>query len=272
MQEARRVDVHQVFTIARIRNENYRTKTFVFEAGLAARPGQFVMAWLPGVDEKPFSIAGTDPLQLMVVAVGPFSEALHRLQAGERVWVRGPMGNGFKVQGKRLLLVGGGYGVAPLLFLAREAIAAGCAVEVCIGARTAADVLLVNEFERTGAVVRVATEDGTLGTAGLVTAATEGVINTSRPDMVYACGPVKMLEAVDRQCEAHTLPRQLAWEAHMRCGMGLCGSCELVYPHSDPHPLPLSPQGRGECGTGWLVCLDGPVEFKLSAVSDWLSV
>ena len=236
--------LHRPFTIAAIQAENCHTKTLVFCESLPAQPGQFVMAWLPGVDEKPFSIAAAVPLALTVVAVGPFSEALHRLAVGDRVWARGPLGQGYKVEGKRLLLAGGGYGVAPLLFLARTAIAASCAAQVCIGARMAADILLVDDFQRAGASVRITTEDGSLGTKGLVTSATEAIIHDLRPDTVYACGPIKMLEAIDRQCEEHNLPRQLSWEAHMRCGIGLCGSCELP------------------SRSGWLTCLDGPVSFS----------
>ena len=240
--------LHRPVTVAEIRVENQRTRTLVFHEHLPAQPGQFVMAWLPGIDEKPFSVAAAEPLALTVAAVGPFSRALHRLAAGDRVWVRGPLGRGFQIEKGNILLVGGGYGVAPLLFLAREAIAQGCAVEACIGARTAEDVLLAEGLKRAGAVVRVTTEDGSLGTRGLVTLAAEAAITETRPSVVYACGPVNMLQAIDRLCADHGLPRQLSWEAHLRCGMGLCGSCELPGPSSQ--------------GSGWLVCRDGPVSFS----------
>ena len=141
--------LHTVFRIKEITSENYRTKTFVLDAPLPdARPGQFVMAWLPEVGEKPFSIAGADPLKLTVVAVGPFSEALHALQPGDRVWIRGPLGNGYQLSGSRHLLVGGGYGAAPLLYLAETALARGDAVRVCLGARSAQDILLADAFEK----------------------------------------------------------------------------------------------------------------------------
>jgi dihydroorotate dehydrogenase electron transfer subunit len=239
--------MHETFTVTEVRRENVRTKTLIFDHALPAQPGQFVMAWLPGIDEKPFSIAAADPLTLLVVAVGPMSDALHRLGPGDRVWVRGPLGRGYCLPeapvGKRILLVGGGYGVAPLRFLADRAAGAGCRVDVCIGAGTVGDVLWVEAFERTGASMAITTEDGSLGTAGLVTEAAEAVIRARPPHTVYACGPVPMLEAVERQCLRHNLPHQLSWEAHMRCGIGLCGSCEL--------------EGRD----GWLVCQDGPVWF-----------
>jgi len=252
--------VHERYTIVRVEAENYRTKTLVLDRPLKAGPGQFAMVWLPGVGEKPFSIAADDPLALTVVAVGPFSEAIHRLVPGDAVWVRGPLGQGFTLPEAsttgHLLLVGGGYGVAPLLFLARRAVAAGYGVDVCIGAKTAVDVLLRRQFEAlaVGTVVgtavgtrvttRVTTEDGTLGARGLVTEAVGAAVAQARPDVVYACGPVGMLEAVERQCDDLGLPHQLSWEAIMRCGMGLCGACER----------------HGGTKAGWLVCHDGPVD------------
>jgi len=258
--------MYETFAITEIRDENYRAKTFVFDKPLSdAQPGQYVMTWLPGVGEKPFSIAGHDPLMLMVVAVGPFSEAMHHLNVGNRVWVRGPLGHGYKLQGQHLLLVGGGYGVAPLLFLAREAIAAGHTVEVCIGARTMAEVLLaeafmptdfssVNPLKSAKSVdkLSITTEDGLLGTRGLVTEAVEVAIQARRPDCVYACGPTPMLLALARQCREHNLPHQLSWETRIRCGMGICGDCELDAATRQAANIPA----------GWLVCKDGPVLFS----------
>ena len=99
-----------------IQQENYRTKTFTFDLTLAATPGQFVMVWLPRFDEKPFSLVNANPVTLMITAVGPFSRLLHEKQPGDKVWFRGPFGQGYAVPPaqQRLALVGGGYGVAPL--------------------------------------------------------------------------------------------------------------------------------------------------------------
>jgi dihydroorotate dehydrogenase electron transfer subunit len=241
--------LHQRFVIAGIRRENYRTVTLTMDDPLPAAPGQFVMAWLPGIDERPFSVAGDDPLTLTIAEVGPFSGALHRLLPGDPLWIRGPLGRGYSLLGRRILLAGGGYGVAPLLFLARRAQAAEIQVMACIGARTAQDVLLVEQLRAAGAQVHVATEDGSLGRRGLITAAIGEAILAQRPDCVYSCGPVRMLEAIDVLCETSGLPRQLSWEAHMRCGIGLCGSCEL----HDVHASGIQ--------SGWLTCLDGPVSF-----------
>lgn len=225
--------------ILAIRDENARTKTFVLDAHLDASPGQFVMAWLPRLDEKPFSLVDGDPATITVARVGPFTEALHRLQVGDKIWLRGPLGRGFELCGERLLLVGGGYGVAPLDFLARRALADSRHVVVAIGARTSSDLLFVERFRERGVEVLIATEDGSVGQRGLVTSVAEPVLECGRVDTLYACGPHGMLAALERLAGTYGVPAQLSWEAYMRCGIGLCGSCE----HEGAR----------------LLCVDGPV-------------
>ncbi len=232
--------MHQVYVIRQIRQENTRTRTLVCDRALPAQPGQFVMVWLPGVGEKPFSVAGDDPLTLLVVGVGPVTRAINELRVGDRLWVRGPLGQGYALTGERLLLVGGGYGVAPLRFLAERALAQGLAVEACLGARCADELLLCADLGALGVPLHLATEDGSLGERGLVTAPLASRLAAWRPDLVCACGPTPMLEAVERLCAAQGIASQLSWEAEMRCGQGVCGSCECRRP-------------------GWLACVDGPV-------------
>ncbi len=236
----------QALKISEIRNENVYTKTFVLAGALTAEPGQFVMVWLPGLEDKPFSLAGADPITLTVAAVGPFSRALHQLRVGDWLWVRGALGHGYHLPaaatpGESLLLIGGGYGVAPLLFLARRALASGYHVSMIIGARSGPDLILVRDFEALGVSLWLTTEDGSVGHTGRVTEAISPALAAApaKSTAVYACGPTGMLAAVAARCAAENMPVQLGWEAHMRCGIGLCGSCEV--------------------GQGWLTCLDGPV-------------
>jgi dihydroorotate dehydrogenase electron transfer subunit len=244
-------NLHQVYVINDIKSLNYRTKTFVLDRPLNCQPGQFVMVWLPDLTEKPFSIASADPLSLTIVAVGPFSKALHELKVGDRVWARGPFGHGFQFEGRHALLAGGGYGVAPLYFLACEALKKGISVDACIGARTTQDILLAADFINLNLCVYISTEDGSQGRKGLITEIIEETIQNNRPDCIYACGPTKMVEAIDALGAHHGIPRQLSWESHIRCGMGLCGRCELE----------RASIGRGDT-SGWLVCTDGPVSFE----------
>ena len=120
------------------------TRSLVFDQPLiGAEPGQFVMLWLPGIGEKPYSILNCDPFSIAVTSVGPFSTALFDLDIGSRVWARGPFGQGFKLEGSRHLLVGGGYGAAPLLFLAEQARNRNDGVSVCLGARSAANLMMI---------------------------------------------------------------------------------------------------------------------------------
>ncbi|NOX61539.1 MAG: dihydroorotate dehydrogenase electron transfer subunit [Chloroflexi bacterium] len=226
----------QAARIVETQRENANTRTFVFDAHWRARPGQFLMAWLPRFDEKPFSLVDDDPVTITVAAVGPFTRLLHRLEPGDRVWLRGPLGRGFRPEGQRMLLVGGGYGSAPLDFLARRA--KNAAITAVIGARTAADLLFVERLARSGADVQVTTEDGSAGEKGLVTAVVEPLLARGGFDALYACGPHGMLAALEALARRHRVPAQLSWEAYMRCGLGLCGSCEH--------------QGR-------VLCLEGPV-------------
>ena len=226
---------------------NANTFWMTFDAAIEAEPGQFVMAWLPGVGEKPFSIAGMAPFSLMVVDVGPFSHALHQLQPGEKVWVKGPLGHGFQGSGKRLHLVGGGYGAAPLLALSRAVRGKEVDVTVCLGARTAEGLLLSENFADLGCQVELMTEDGSAGRKGLVTLAVEEALMEAKVELLVACGPTEMLSAIASLALSYHVPYQLSWEAQMRCGMGLCGSCEV--PQSFDPALP----------PGWLACFDGPV-------------
>lgn len=233
-----------------IRQENYRTKTFVLDACLPAAPGQFVMVWLPRFDEKPFSLVAADPVTLMITAVGPFSTLMHEKRVGDRVWLRGPFGHGYDVpaEHRRLALVGGGYGVAPLLWLAQRQAGRAVAVTTIIGARSAEDLLYSDRFvalaEAAGATaptrfdLQLTTEDGSRGLHGRVTTALQPLLAAGAIDGLYACGPHGMLAALQRLGERHQVPCQLSWEAYMRCAIGICGACE----HD-----------------GKVLCLDGPV-------------
>ena len=221
-------------------SENAKTISLVLDGSMACAPGQFGMLWLPGADEKPFSISGGDPLMFTVSRVGPFSDALHGLRPGDTLWVRGPFGTGFSLERESTLLVGGGYGAAPLAFLAERLLAAspGCRVEAALGARTAEDLLFTRRFSSLGVPVHAATEDGTEGTRGLVTDIVTPLLSAEGFSHVRACGPESMLEALTAACRGAGVAAEMSHEAYMRCGIGLCGACE----HG-----------------GRLVCMDGPV-------------
>lgn len=234
----------QVAHIVGATDESAKVRTLAFDLNLEAEPGQFVMAWLPGVDEKPFSLASADPASLTIARVGPFSTAVHALNIGDRLWLRGPLGRPFTLPNSPtpefpLLLIAGGYGVAPLRFLAERARSAGWGLSVVIGARTAADVVFADRFAALGARLVITTDDGSLGQKGVATDAAARLLARSSYQAIYTCGPEPMLEAVEKLARARNLPAQLSYERYMRCGFGVCGSCARE---------------------GWLVCRDGPVK------------
>ncbi len=232
--------------ISAIEQDNYRTKTFVLDARLDAAPGQFAMAWLPRFDEKPFSLVDADPVTLMITAVGPFTRLVHELHVGDLLWIRGAFGNGFCVPAtqQRLALVGGGYGVAPLLWLAQQQLARGAQVTAIVGARTADDLLYIARFEQLAAMhcgalsIAVTTEDGSAGVEGRVTDVLAPLALDGKIDGIYTCGPHGMLQAIEALARRAGLACQASWEAYMRCGIGICGACE----HG-----------------GKVLCMDGPV-------------
>lgn len=226
--------------IVDIITESRSVKTFVLGDAIQAQPGQFIMAWLPGVDEKPLSIAWDNPLTVTVAAVGPFSYALHDRHVGDTVGWRGPYGRPYRLDPNRpALLVGGGYGAAPLYFLATRALAQAIPVTVALGARKADDLIFVRRFEDAGIPLILATDDGSLGFHGYITDAVRGadVLDEQHP-AIYACGPEGMLVALHKMCLELGLPGQLSVERYMKCGFGICGQCAL---------------------DNLLTCIDGPV-------------
>jgi len=229
----------KAYRVAEVRVENLTVRTLVLEGTMAVAPGQFVMAWLPGLDEKPFSPSAVDPLAITVQRVGPFTTALHGLAAGDRIWLRGPMGRGFTLHTGPLMLICGGCGAAPLHYLAQTARRAGREVHAVLGARTGTALFFQERYAALGCAVHLATDDGSVGCRGTAIDLAASLLgNETCADAIYACGPEPMLDAVYLLAQGHRLPCQLSYEAYMRCGIGVCGSCAI-----------------GGC----LVCRDGPV-------------
>lgn len=231
------ISLPQAMSIVSIVDETPKVRTLTLDAALSAHPGQFVMVWLPRVDEKPFSLVDDHPVTLTVARVGPFSSQLHELRVGDRLWIRGPFGRGFDIVGDRMLLVGGGYGLAPLALLAKRAAEVSHKV-VVVGGATKDDLFFQDRFAERGCKVMVSTEDCSAGEGGLCTDVVAALLSKAKFDMVYGCGPEGMLDKLREICRQKGIPGQVSREAYMRCGMGVCGSCQR---------------------DGLLVCRDGPV-------------
>jgi len=219
--------------IVRIRPESPTVKTFTLTDKLCAKakPGQFLMLWIPGVDEIPLSIldAGDNLVSVSVKAVGDATRHLHALETGAMVGIRGPFGNCFTESRGRVLLVGGGTGTAPLLFLAKQLAAKTERLSFVEGAKTKDELLFVHEL---GGVCSeknliTTTEDGTAGLQCLVTQPLANLLDKEKFDMIYTCGPEIMVKKIFEMTEKRKLPIEASLERLIRCGIGLCGSCVI---------------------------------------------
>lgn len=218
--------------VAARRTGGYAELTLEAPAAAArARPGQFVTLRV-GVEpfwRRPYSIsdAADGKLVLLVKPVGPGSRAAASLHRNEVVDLLGPLGRGFDLAGPGAWwLVGGGYGVAPLRFLARRLRAAGRDARVFLGGRCREDLLLRRALHLTGARLACATEDGGFGRRGRVTALlADALAGACRPIRIAACGPRGMLAEVARLAAAHRIPAQVSLEEVMACGIGVCNGC-----------------------------------------------
>ncbi|MCD6519294.1 MAG: dihydroorotate dehydrogenase electron transfer subunit [Anaerolineae bacterium] len=239
--------LHRVFPLMRRVEEGKVGATLIFDGELKAQPGQFVMVWLPGVGERPFSVVDDAPLTLTVARVGPFTRALTALQEGERVWIRGPFGRPFPLRQGSAILVAGGSGVASLAFLAKRLCEKRTEPLVILGARTEANFMLTWFFERMGLCPLLATDDGSKGWQGTAVERLEALSQPWR-ELIYGCGPERMLRALASSAVRHGALCWLSLERVMKCGIGVCGHCH--------------------CGDQ-LVCRDGPVFSAEEALRLW---
>jgi len=200
-------------------------------------PGQFVEVRIDGSPatflRRPISINYVDrtnnELWLMVAMVGEGTRQLQTLKEGDTLNCVFPLGNGFTMpdslgNAKSFLLVGGGVGIAPLLYLGSELknIDAGIDVTFLLGGRSAKDLLLLSEFEKYGRVL-VTTEDGTMGEKGFVT--NHSVLQQEHFDMIQCCGPTPMMKAVARYARNTGTACEVSLENLMACGLGACLCC-----------------------------------------------
>jgi len=219
--------------IVKVRVDSPTVKTFALidRPCAKAMPGQFLMLWIPGVDEIPLSImdVSNGVVSVSVKQVGDATRHLHEMAEGATVGVRGPFGNSFTESRGRVLLVGGGTGTAPLLFLAKQLSAKTERLSFVEGAKTKNELLFVREL---GGICNeksliTTTEDGTYGLQCLVTEPLASLLDKEKFDMIYTCGPEAMVKKIFELTEQQKLPLEASLERLMRCGIGLCGSCVI---------------------------------------------
>lgn len=235
-------------------------------------PGQFVEVKVEGSQStylrRPFSIHRVDyvenTMHLLIKVVGPGTNKLASSNVGDQINIMFPLGKGFNLtENKRVLLVGGGCGVAPLYFLAKLLHEKGNDVNVLIGGRSSDDILMADDYAVFGKVF-VSTEDGSRGEKGMVTA--HSILKGKREhatdysqiednavkfDKIYCCGPDGMMRAIAHHAELMNIPCEVSLENTMACGIGACLCCVV------------------ESNTGNIcVCTEGPV-FDSKRLKGW---
>jgi len=233
--------------VREVKRESPTVKTFTFhdKSCAKAEPGQFVMVWIPGVDEVPMSLStmrSDGCCSITAAEVGEATKALHQRKLGEPLGIRGPYGNSFTLENGNVMIVGGGTGLAPLIPLAEKLTDLSTRISFVVGAKTHDELLFLRRIKtvlsKVDARVIATTEDGSYGLKGVVTDPAREILEKETFDMVYTCGPEQMMYKMLVLAERYSTPLQASLERLMRCAIGLCGSCVL---------------GR------FMVCKDGPV-------------
>ncbi|MBQ3793532.1 MAG: dihydroorotate dehydrogenase electron transfer subunit [Lachnospiraceae bacterium] len=222
-----------------------------------AHPGQFVAVYpknqatlLP----RPISIcevnAERTAIRLVYRVVGSGTTEFSGLKQGDTIQVLGILGNGYdlsKAKGKKVLLLGGGIGIPPILEMAKQC--QGEDVTIGLGYRDG-NLFLKEEFDAYGRVI-VATEDGSVGTKGHVLIAMDELEKAEGyvPDVIYSCGPMPMLRGIKAYAAKHGIPAYLSLEERMACGVGACLGCVTKTTKVDHHSKVNNAR----------ICTDGPV-------------
>ncbi len=227
------------------------------EIAKEAVPGQFVNVKVckntAPLLRRPFGVAGTDAAKGTVTMIyriiGEATHILADVNAGDELSIVGPLGHGFDMSAKKPLLVGGGLGLAPLLFLANGF--GGGKADILMGGRTQSELFWTELYKELCPNIYLTTDDGSAGTKGTVMALLPQLLATGGYDCVYVCGPVPMMRAVATACLAAGVKCQVSLEKYMACGLGACLSCAC--------------EGIGR---RIKVCKDGPV-FWAEEVGEW---
>jgi len=229
----RNPNLHTICKIEKVVDETPTVRTLTFSDVVLSDvlPGQFAMVWVPGVNELPMSVM-ISPEQgkaaFTIRKYGEASTALYNLKVGESIGVRGPYGNSFTIKEGKLLLVGGGTGLVPLMRLITF-LKPTNDVTLIMGAKTKTEVFF-EEFsnkilEKNNHKVIVVTEDGSYGEKGLVTDVMENICKNSEFNAVYTCGPELMMSKVVQIANSKEIFVEASLERMMKCGVGICGSC-----------------------------------------------
>ncbi len=237
----------KIVEIKEIIDETPTIKTFKFDWDMETlgrpNPGEFVMVW-NFKNEKPMSISqiNDDEMAISVKNIGEFTSQLHDLAVGDKIGIRGSYGTGFNnsFEGKNIVAIGGGVGMAPINAIASDLIEKGNDVDVIAAAVTKDELLFADSLEKSGAKVHFCTDDGSFGFKGFATDCLSDLLEDTTYDYAFVCGPEIMMKGIFDILEEASIPAQYSLERYMKCALGVCGQCCVD-------------------GEGWRICVEGPV-------------
>ena len=230
----------KIVRIHKVIAENKDIKTIVFPYVEDAKPGQFFMILIPGIDEIPMSVSyiSKEYQGFTFRRVGDATAELFSKKAGDIIGIRGPLGNGFDLRGEHLLFIGGGTGISAIAPAVEKAVSQGKQATVILGAKTRDELFFVDRLKNV-ADVNISTDDGSIGYHGFASDLAEEMIRDRLFDLVITCGPELMMKKVVDVCNNRNIEVQASLERYIKCGMGICGQCTIC--------------------NGLRVCKDGPV-------------
>jgi len=221
--------------ISDVLQEGKGQKSFFFRHHIECNPGQFLMVWLPGVDEKPMAVSyyNKNEFAFTSQAIGKFTNALDKMKKGDKIGVRGPYGNSFPIK-NNACVVAGGVGlssVSTLIDVLRNPL-------IIYGARTKEHLIYLKRYKNKNMIVT--TDDGSLGRQGFTTDVLGEVLKNkkNRIKIVYTCGPEIMMKKVFDLCQKYKVECEASLERYMKCSFGICGACMI---------------------NDKIVCMDGPI-------------
>jgi len=229
----------RIVRIEKVREEFPGNKTFYMEEEMHFEPGQFVMVWLPGTDEKPMAVVPWDrKYAINIEGKGIATKKMLELKQGRRVGIRGPYGKPFTVKGfKKAVIVAGGIGIDSIILLAQKLCENNCKTKIVLGGRTRERIIFEKELKPFGELF-ITTDDGSYGEKGQSTQALERILEQEKQGMIFACGPEPMMVRALETAKKHGCGFECSLERHMKCATGVCGECVI---------------------NDRLVCADGPV-------------
>jgi len=229
----------EITKIIETKTENKNVKTIKFRHKKKIIPGQFYMIWIPNVDEIPMSVSYIDKniKGITFKKIGEATESLFNLKEEDKIGIRGPYGNGFKIEGKKILFVGGGTGIAAIAPAIKIASEKNISTTTIIGSKCKDELFFEKRLKKYSKNCVLCTDDGSCGKKGFTTDVLKDLLEKEIFSQIITCGPeIMMKKIIDI---SKNIPVQASLERYMKCGFGLCGQCTI--------------------GEGLRVCKEGPV-------------